>query len=55
MIIDCGIKIILIGYPSDQDKIKALEKGASYYLTKPIKAEELIEVIESILKKERRT
>jgi len=44
-------KIILTGYPSDEDRIRALERGADYYLAKPIKSETLIEIVESRLKK----
>jgi len=44
------IKIVLTGYPSDQDRITALERGADEYLAKPVKSEKLIEVIESKLK-----
>jgi DNA-binding response OmpR family regulator len=43
-------KIILTGYPSDEDRIRALEQGADYYLAKPIKSETLIEIVESKLK-----
>jgi CheY-like chemotaxis protein len=39
-------KIMLTGYPSDQDRIRALQQGADYYLAKPIKSETLIEIIE---------
>jgi DNA-binding response OmpR family regulator len=38
-------KIILTSYPSSEDKIKALELGADYYLSKPIKPEKLIELV----------
>ena len=43
-------KIILTGCPSDEDRIRAIEQGADYYLVKPIKSETLIEIIESKLK-----
>jgi DNA-binding response OmpR family regulator len=39
-------KIILTGYPSDEDRIRALEQGADHYLSKPIRSEKLIEIIE---------
>jgi DNA-binding response OmpR family regulator len=39
-------KIILTGYPSDEDRIRALEQGADHYLSKPIKSEKLLEIIE---------
>ncbi len=41
------IKIMLTGYPSDEDRIRALELGADYYLTKPIKSETLIELLKA--------
>jgi len=44
-------KIILTGYPSDGDRTRALKQGADYYLTKPIKPDALIQIIESKLKK----
>lgn len=44
-------KIMLTGYPSEKDRIRALEQGADYYLAKPIKSETLIEIIESESKK----
>jgi DNA-binding NtrC family response regulator len=43
------IKIILTGYPQDEDRTTALERGADDYLSKPIKSEKLIEIIESRL------
>jgi DNA-binding response OmpR family regulator len=39
-------KIILTGYPAEEDRIKALEQGADHYLSKPIKLEKLLEIIE---------
>ncbi len=39
-------KIMLTGYPSNEDKNKALELGANEYLAKPVKSEELIAAIE---------
>lgn len=45
------VKIILTGSPSDEDRSRALEQGADYYLSKPIKLEQLIEIIESASKK----
>ncbi|HML02762.1 MAG TPA: response regulator [Candidatus Bathyarchaeia archaeon] len=35
-------KIVLTGYPSDEDRKKALEQKADYYLTKPVTTEELL-------------
>ena len=42
-------KIMLTGYPSNEDKTRALELGANEYLAKPVKSEELIAAIESEL------
>jgi DNA-binding response OmpR family regulator len=39
-------KIMLTGYPSNEDKTRALELGANEYLAKPVKSEELINAIE---------
>lgn len=47
------VKIVLTGHPSDEDKAIALKRGANEYLTKPVKPEKLIEVIQTNLKKER--
>jgi len=46
-------KIILTGYPSEDDRARAIEHGANFYLAKPIKSEKLIEIVESTLKKDR--
>jgi DNA-binding response OmpR family regulator len=43
-------KIILTGYPSDEDRVRALDQGADYYLAKPIKPEILVEIIRTKLK-----
>jgi len=45
-------KIILTGYPSNEDRTRALEQGANFYLSKPIRSEKLIEIVESALKKD---
>ncbi len=39
-------KIMLTGYPSNEDRTRALELGASEYLAKPVKSQELIAAIE---------
>jgi two-component system response regulator HydG len=44
------IKIILTGYPSDEDRVRALDRGADYYLAKPVKPEILVEIIGTKLK-----
>ena len=41
-------KIMLTSYPSNEDKTKALEHGADYYLSKPIKSEKLVEIVKKI-------
>ena len=41
-------KIILTGYPSDEDKARASEL-ASFYLSKPIKPEKLIEIVKQTI------
>lgn len=38
-------KIILTGYPSDEDREEALARGAEHYLAKPVDAETLITII----------
>ena len=40
-------KIVFRGYPSDEDRLRALEQGANYYLAKPIPSEKLIQIIEN--------
>jgi len=45
------IKIILTGYPSDEDRVRALDQGADYYLAKPVKPEILVEIIGTKLKR----
>jgi CheY-like chemotaxis protein len=42
------MKIILTGYPSDEDRNRALASGADYYLAKPIKSETLIEIVRAL-------
>jgi len=46
-------KILLTGYPSDEDRIKALERGADYYLAKPVDSEKLIEIIRDKTRKDK--
>lgn len=45
------IKIVLTGLPSIEDGARALDRGVDAYLVKPIKTEELLNVIEENLKK----
>jgi CheY-like chemotaxis protein len=39
-------KIVLTGYPSDEDRKRALEEKAAYYLTKPVTTEELLKSLD---------
>jgi DNA-binding response OmpR family regulator len=48
------VKIMLTGYPSDEDRTKAFAQGADDYLAKPVRSEKLIEIIESKLKQDSR-
>lgn len=41
-------KIILTGYPSEEDEKRALEQGADCYIPKPIKSEKLIEIVKTL-------
>lgn len=43
-------KIIITGFPSMDNGVKALDAGADAYLVKPLKPEELIAVIDEKLK-----
>jgi DNA-binding NtrC family response regulator len=38
-------KIVITGYPSEEDKSKAKQFGASMYLVKPVRAEELVKIV----------
>ncbi len=38
-------KIVMTGYPSDEDKSRAKQCGASTYLVKPVRAEELVKIV----------
>ncbi len=44
------MKIILTGHPSDEDRVRALDQGADYYLAKPVNPETLLELIRTKLK-----
>jgi DNA-binding NtrC family response regulator len=46
------VKIILTGYPTLQNAIDAVNKGADGYLTKPVDIEELLRVIKNHLEKQ---
>ena len=43
------VKIMLTGYPSEEDRTEAFVRGADEYLAKPVKSEKLIEIIQSKL------
>jgi len=48
------IKIMVTGYPKLENAIEALNYNADAYMTKPVNPENLIEVIEEKLEKQRR-
>ncbi len=50
----CVVKIILTGYPSDEDQARALSQGADHYFAKPVKSEQLIATLEDTLETHRR-
>jgi len=47
------VKIIITGYPSLQNAVEAVNKGADGYIVKPVKMDELLTMIEVHLKKQR--
>jgi DNA-binding NtrC family response regulator len=47
------VKIIITGYPSLQNAIEAVNRGADGYIVKPIKMDELLPMITGHLKKQR--
>jgi len=46
------VKIIITGYPSLQNAIEAVNKGADGYIVKPIKMDELLTMIKEHLEKQ---
>jgi DNA-binding response OmpR family regulator len=44
------VKIMITGFPSLENGVKALDEGADAYLVKPVKPEELLALIEEKLK-----
>jgi DNA-binding response OmpR family regulator len=46
-----AVKIMITGFPSLETGVKALDEGADAYLVKPVKSEELLELIEEKLNK----
>jgi len=45
-----AVKIMITGFPSLENGVKALDEGADAYLVKPVKPEELLALIEEKLK-----
>jgi CheY-like chemotaxis protein len=41
--------VILTGYPKIEDTVQVIKEGAYNYLTKPIKTEELLEMVQEVL------
>ena len=48
-------KIVITGFPSMENGVKALDEGADAYLVKPLKPEELISIIDEKLKEHQKT
>ena len=46
------VKIAITGFPSLEDATKVIDRGASAYLVKPVKSEELVSIIAEKLKKQ---
>ncbi|MCK4633884.1 response regulator [Candidatus Bathyarchaeota archaeon] len=47
------VKIIMTGYPSLQNAVEAVNKGANAYILKPFKVEGVLKMIKEELKKQR--
>lgn len=47
------IKIMITGYPSLQNAVEALNKGADAYIIKPLDIDHALSVIENLLEKQR--
>jgi len=47
------IKVIITGYPSLQNAVEALNKGADAYIIKPLDIDHALSVIENLLQKQR--
>lgn len=45
-----AVKIMITGFPSLETGVKALDEGADAYLVKPVKLEELLELIKEKLR-----
>jgi DNA-binding NtrC family response regulator len=48
------VKIILTGFPSMQNAVKAINRGVDAYLIKPVDTEELVRLIKECLEKQRK-
>ena len=46
------VKIMITGYPSVENAVEALNRGADAYIIKPVKPEKLLALIEEKLKKQ---
>lgn len=44
-----AVVVILTGYPKIEDTVQVIKEGAYNYLTKPIKTEELLAMVEEVL------
>jgi DNA-binding NtrC family response regulator len=49
------IKIIITGYPSLQNAVEALNKGADSYIIKPLDIDNALSVIENLLEKQKQS
>jgi DNA-binding response OmpR family regulator len=49
-----AVKIMITGFPSLENGVKALDEGADAYLVKPVKPEELLMLIKEKLKSKKR-
>jgi len=49
------ILIAITGFPSLEDATKVIDRGATAYLVKPVKSEELVRIIAEKLKKQEET
>ncbi len=45
-----AVKIIVTGFPSPEDRTRALSSGATAYLGKPVRTEELLKILDDKLK-----
>jgi DNA-binding NtrC family response regulator len=47
------IKIMVTGYPSIQNAVEALNKGANAFIIKPLNIDQALKIIENLLEKQR--